>query len=393
MAENAYVTRSELERRWQAVRRYMDENGVDAIVAIARDDYLGGYVKWFTNVSAFLYPKALAFYRSGLMTVVEHGPTGDRRTLDGSHEAYPGVGEVLTTAEFPSAAQTSGYTGALIGQALLNRGCRRVALAGRGAMPQGFVEALKAAAPEALALDATEFLDHEKALKSVEELRLLRATAHMQDAIFERLLPRIKPGMRQFEITALARYEGALLGSEQGVFMCRSAALGAPLPATRGPHFDTRPLKAGDYMSVLIENNGPAGYYTELGRTIVLGPAHSALTDAFEQAVEAQRQTAKSMRRGVTGADVYAQHANVMKSLGQTPSRRIFSHGQGFDLVERPLIREDESMAIEPGMCFAIHPTIVREGSAAFVCDNFVVTEGAGEWLHQTPKKVFEIAA
>jgi Xaa-Pro aminopeptidase len=326
------------------------------------------------------------------MTVVEHGPTGGARKLDGSHLAYPGVGEVLTTAEFPSAAQTSGYTGALIGDALRARNCRRVALLGQGAMPQGFVEAVQAGAPEAGSFDATHFLDREKALKSVEELALLRATARMQDSVFERLLPRIKPGVSQSEVTALARYEGALLGSEQGVFMCRSAQLGTSPPAARGPHFDARVLKAGDYMSILIENNGPAGYYTELGRMIVLGRAPAALSDAFTLAVEAQSRTAESLRPGATGAAVYAEHAQFMRSHGQVPSQRIFSHGQGFDLVERPLVREDESMAVGAGMCFAIHPTIMRDGNAAFVCDNFVVRDGPGEWLHQTRREIFQIA-
>ena len=48
----------------------------------------------------------------------------------------------------------------------------------------------------------------------------------MQDEIFARVLKKIRPGMRDNEVTALAQYEGRLLGSEQGLFLGSSAPLG-----------------------------------------------------------------------------------------------------------------------------------------------------------------------
>jgi hypothetical protein len=33
------------------------------------------------------------------------------------------------------------------------------------------------------------------------------------------------------------------------------------------------------------------------------------------------------------------------------PETRLYAHGQGYDMVERPLIRADESMWFEEGMC------------------------------------------
>ena len=38
----------------------------------------------------------------------------------------------------------------------------------------------------------------------------------------------IKPGMRDSDVTALAQYEGQLLGSEQGIFLGMSAEIGKP---------------------------------------------------------------------------------------------------------------------------------------------------------------------
>ena len=100
----------------------------------------------------------------------------------------------------------------------------------------------------------------------------------------------MKPGMRDSEITALAQYEGELLGSEQGLFRCSSAPLGEPA-ILRGRHYQGRIMKSGDYMTLLIENNGPGGHYAELARTFVFGKASQELRDAFAVVLRRRRST------------------------------------------------------------------------------------------------------
>ena len=45
-----------------------------------------------------------------------------------------------------------------------------------------------------------------------------------------------------------------------------------------------------------------------------------------------------------------------MRGRGLPPELRLYAHGQGYDMVERPLIRDDETMPLEAGMCLAVHP-------------------------------------
>ena len=70
----------------------------------------------------------------------------------------------------------------------------------------------------------------------------------------------------------------------------------------------------------------------------------------------------------------------------------MYAHGQGYDLVERPAIREEEPMRLQANMNIAVHPMSGTETVFAWVCDNYLVTEsGASECLHKTAKKVFEV--
>lgn len=81
-----------------------------------------------------------------------------------------------------------------------------------------------------------------------------------------------------------------------------------------------------------------------------------------------------------------------MTEHGLPPERRLYAHGQGYDLVERPLIRADETMELAANMNFAVHPGYDDGTVFAVICDNYLVTEtGVSDCLHQTSKKVFEL--
>ena len=53
-------------------------------------------------------------------------------------------------------------------------------------------------------------------------------------------------------------------------------------------------------MTFLIEVNGPGGYFTEVGRTIVLGKASQELKDNFATTVEAQDYSASLLKPGAS---------------------------------------------------------------------------------------------
>jgi hypothetical protein len=81
-----------------------------------------------------------------------------------------------------------------------------------------------------------------------------------------------------------------------------------------------------------------------------------------------------------------------MRSHGFVPELRLYAHGQGYDLVERPLVRSDETMSIDADMNFAVHPTFETPSLFAVICDNYLIgPDGPGECLHKTPKQVFEL--
>ena len=386
------VSNAELDRRWTAVRKAMADRGVDALIVQSNNDWLGGHAKWLTDHPATNgYPKTVVFHADDWMTVVDMGPRGGRRRLGGNDEVHRGVGEILTTPAFTSVACTDEYHAELVVSDIRRRNCRAVGVAGGGALPYKFMARIERdLAPVALT-DMTDAIDRLKAIKSAEEIVAIRKAARMQDEIFARLLAKVKPGMRDTDITALAQYEGRLLGSEQGLFLGTSAPLGVR-SGFADRYQQGRTLKPGEHFTLLIENNGPGGFYTELARTMVFGKATSQLLDGFAAMKAAQDHTLSLIRPGASCRDIAAAHDDYMRSHNFPPELRLYCHGQGYDLVERPLVRSDETMKLAAGMNLAVHPGYETEAMFAVICDNYLVeADGPGEYLHGTEKKIFEI--
>ena len=386
------VSTRELERRWTAVRAAMAERGIDALVMQNTNDWLGGTVKWFTDIPANNgYPRSVVFHAGDLMSVVEMGPFGARRRLDGTDEIHRGVGEMRFTPSFTSISYTQDYDARLVAEILKPRGYRTVGLVGGGALPHRFVTLIgEGLAGQSELVDASDLVDTVKAIKSEEEIALILRTARMQDEVFAAVLAAIKPGMRDVDVAALAWREGQIRGSEQGIVLGASAPLGVR-SGFAGRHMQGRTLERGDHLSLLIETNGPGGFYTEIARTIVLGRASQELLDGFAAVREAQAATLARMKPGVACRDIAAAHDAHMTGRGLPAELRLYSHGQGYDMVERPLIRSDEPMALQAGMCLAVHPGYETPSLFAVICDNYLIgADGAGECLHRTEKKVFE---
>ena len=68
------ISDGELERRWTAVRAQMRDHSVDAIVMQNASDWVGGYVRWFTDTPANNgYPRTVVFHADEPMTVSLEG--------------------------------------------------------------------------------------------------------------------------------------------------------------------------------------------------------------------------------------------------------------------------------------------------------------------------------
>src|ERR1700678_3562071 len=97
------VSLAELERRWTLVRKRMRELGIDALVLQNSSDWVGGYIRWFSNQPATNgYPTSVVFPLEGGMSFIEQGPFGGLKQSSPDEFAASGIARRLTTPSYPS---------------------------------------------------------------------------------------------------------------------------------------------------------------------------------------------------------------------------------------------------------------------------------------------------
>jgi Xaa-Pro aminopeptidase len=385
------IATTELERRWQATRELMRDQKIDYLIMRNDEEFLGGYVKWFTDLPArHSYPFTVIFPVDEEMTLVSCGPNPPSDPGPPPW-AVRGVKQRLGAPYFPSAHYTNTYDAELAVGVLKTKKDATIGLVGKAFIPLTFFEYLNNQLSGCTFVDATDGIDQIKVIKSPAELELIKGTARLQDETIEHLKTVIKPGMRDFEIYAEAQYITSLKGSERQLILVASGPFGTPVSfAPR--HFQNRVVNEGDQISILIEVNGPGGFYTELGRIFSVGKPSQEMQDAFGVSLEAQKLSLSLLKPGTDPREVWDANNAFLEKKGYFPERRLYAHGQGYDLVERPLIRYDEPMQIQAGMNLTVHPTVVSETVWVGVTDNYIVTEtGVGPCLHKTPKEILVV--
>ena len=389
---NTPISTAELERRWGLVRAAMAAAKIDVLLMQNNNDHMGGYVRWFTDMPATNgYPNTVVFPRDDEMTVVCQGPFGGSETMAQSDITWRGVKRVVTTPSYASAYYTKDYDPELAAKALEPFRNATIGYVGTYQMSYATLDFIKRTFPKARYVDASDMVDRIKVIKSAEEMELVKRAAAMQDGAMAAAFAAVKPGMRDTEVAAVAQHYSVAHGSENGIYLCASMPLGTP-SRFANKHLQNRVIQNGDQIALLVEDSGPGGMYTELGRSCVVGTkVPQAMKDELAFCIESRKMTLDLLKPGTACKEVWDAFNAFMRKNGRPMEARLYCHGQGYDLVERPLIRNDEPMTIEKDMNIVVHPTYIHAGYLNWLCDNYLIGgNGPGERLHKFPEEVVE---
>jgi Xaa-Pro aminopeptidase len=385
------VSTAELERRWKAAREVMRERKIDYLVLRQDEEWLGGYIRWFSDFPAReSYPFTVIFPVDDGMTTIACGnfPPSDYFP---PQWAARGIKQRLGAPYFPSMHYTGTMDAELAVGVLKEKKGATIGLVGRTSIPITFYEYITGHLPGYKFVDATDYIDNLKVIKSPEEIEFIKETAGLQDEAMEHVRKSIRPGRRDFEIFAEAQYAMSIRGSSRQLILVGSNPKGVVI-RWQVRHFQNRVIREGDQINVLIETNGPGGFYTEIGRVFSLGKPAQALQDAMGTAIEAQKVSLKLLKPGADPKELWDANNEFLQKRGYLPERRLYAHGQGYDLVERPAIRFDEPMKIQAGMNLTVHPWAINDLAWSVVTDNYLITEtGVSACLHKTQKEVIVI--
>ncbi len=381
----------ELKRRWKAVRERMEAQKIDVLIMQSDNPHLGCYTQWFTDYAASHgYAMTVIFPLNDEMTTITHGGTPPS---DMGPPAWTmrGVKTRLTANYFSSVHYSGTYDAELVVKTLKERKDKTVGVVNTRTLPYMFYDYILKNLPGVKFVDASDLVDEIKAVKSPEEIGFLMKTVALQDAGMAYARTIIRPGKRDFEIIADVIRKVTELGSEAQLVSGSSGPAGTPVGLS-SRHTQNRVIKEGDQFTLMIEVNGPGGIYGEMGRVLFLGKIPAELQDAQALLKETRDRTIKLLKPGADPKEIWDANNAFLLSRGQMAESRVFCHGQGLSLVERPCVRNDETMKLKANMNITVHPTVFSDRYWLSMWDNWLITEtGVSERLHKTPEEILQL--
>lgn len=226
-----------------------------------------------------------------------------------------------------------------------------------------------------------------RAVKSPEEIDLIRHAAVIADRAMEEVIDNLRPGISEAELSALAEcrmlregaegvsFEPFLMSGENGWLPQRISS--------------RKPLRTGE-LALLDMGAVYEGYCSDLTRTFAVGEVDAEERRIFRIAYEAQQAAIAAIRPGVRACDVdaVARERIAAKGLGKY-FPHLTGHGVGLSTHESPILDQNVEMVLEPGMVVTVEPGIYLPGvGAARVEDMVLVTPTGHEVLTAAPREL-----
>jgi Xaa-Pro dipeptidase len=382
-------------------------NRVSAVQAVMKEKGLDAFIFW--NGTS-------AFYLSGFVFISTERPMCLILGIDGKRTMFvprlevehaqksPQVDAVVNYMEYPSETHPMN----VLAEKLTEMGYSKTRLGadaeGYGS-PQGYKgPRLSEVLPEANITVMRDLVERLRAVKSEEEIALIRESARWGNLAHALLQEYSLPGKTENEISMRASLEATImmiktLGKSYNPASAGRAGASAGFRGQIGanaafPHAITinAVLRKGD---VLVTGAGAAvaGYGSELERTMFVQEVSLEQRKFFDHMLALQDIAFEAIRPGRKCSDVdKAVMAYFEKHDLWEYWRHHTGHALGLLGHEAPFLDVGDHTVIEPGMVFSVEPGLYVPGLGGFRhSDTIVVTETGIEFLTYYPRQLKDL--
>ena len=230
-----------------------------------------------------------------------------------------------------------------------------------------------------------------RAIKSEAEIVLLREAASLNAEAFEEILPRIRPGVSEREISLHLEFALKMRGAEEKAFdfIVASGERGA-LP--HGVACD-RVLQDGELVTIDFGCR-VNGYHSDETVTLALGEPEAVMQEIYAIVLEAHDRAIEAVAPGIALSELDRVARNVIQDAGYGEYfGHGLGHGVGLSVHEQPTVSPRSKAIAEEGMVITIEPGIYLPGQGGVRIEDMVlVTAEGSSVLTSLPKQYRTIA-
>lgn len=213
-------------------------------------------------------------------------------------------------------------------------------------------------------------------LKDRDEIAQIDRAVRITDRVFSDLLPLLRPGVTEIDVSAHISYLHRRYGADRDGFepIVAGGERGA-LPHARAT---TRRFRRGEFVT-LDFGCSVGGYHSDLTRTVALGRPSSELRRAYAVVLEAQTEAIAAARAGMPACDLDAVARTFITRAG---FGKLFSHslghGLGLRLHERPRVSMANREPLRAGSVITVEPGVYAPGKYGVRIEDVVLLTPTG---------------
>lgn len=224
--------------------------------------------------------------------------------------------------------------------------------------------------PQASLVDGVAVLEGLRAIKSPEELALLRTGSERIVDSMLAVIGAAEPGVTTREIAERLRAEEVARGL--GFDYCLVATAGG---FYRAPSDDR--WEPGTTIS--LDSGGTCrGYMGDLARMAVMGEPSELMRELLAEVDAVQMAARRPIRAGGDGTEIFAAAQAELAGLPHRSQTIFEAHGMGLVSHECPHLHPDEPSPLESGMVISIETTMKNPDVGFVKLEDTVVVTGDG---------------
>jgi Xaa-Pro aminopeptidase len=244
--------------------------------------------------------------------------------------------------------------------------------------------------PQAELIPVKELPETIGVIKDAGEIDKIRQAVAISDAVYEEVLPLIKPGLREVELAAEIEYRMRLQGSERLAFDAIVVS-GERSALPHGQPGDKK-IQAGDLVT-MDYGARVGGYCSDFTRTVVVGTPTDQQRHIHQITLRAQQAAEEAAAAGKTGQEVDAVARDIIAQAGYGEYfGHGLGHGLGLEVHEAPKLSPKSQVTLQTGMVTTVEPGIYIPGMGGVrIEDVAVITEKGCQILTQARKDLIEV--
>lgn len=350
------INKEEYINRVNALRRQMDRDGVDLVIGFSNLLEIA-IVRYYCGFAPVNESSAIIIPREGQVIVCSGQASFDyceiqNKLKDSRIAILPEIGEV-SGFEYNTVGQLDFEE--LFKQIKGDKEIKKVAFIGRLIFPSIIMSKLKKVFSNAEIIDYDDVHYNQRAIKSANEIEVLKTNWEMTSKTFESVVPQIKVGMTERQVQGLFEKAMLDLGAEAHVQAF------APMVAT-GPKNSyismcrntLKKIEEGEIINLAC-GTYYEGYNGMTCSPLVLGKIPQKVTDAVKCAYDALNFASGKMKADTPCDVVLGAYEGYLKKYGYIEYCPYGSlHSTGMLECEAPMFSSKNKLIIKENMAICI---------------------------------------